>query len=154
MHGTVFYLYLCYVILNQPLIQNIKIMKTKIYSLLAITLFLLTAVVVFKTTNDSDRSISGKVVESYGTEAIENALVTVSQKGKVIAKTFVNEDGSFEIKNLPKEVVEFTIENVSYHCYSKSIDLSTNKKFNLGTIGLSFVENVLEEIIINVNRKI
>ena len=128
-------------------------MKKTIYLFLCTIAIALTTMVVLSH-NDKNCTVSGKVVESSSKEVIDNALVTVSKKGVVIAKTFVNQDGSFKLKNLPSEVLEFTIQNVAYNCYSKTVNLKNVRNMNIGNVGLELMDTVLDELIIEVKRKI
>lgn len=128
-------------------------MKKTIYLLLCTIAIVLTTMVVLSQ-NDKNCIVSGKVVESSSKEVIDNALVTVSKKGVVIAKTFVNQDGSFKLKNLPSEVLEFTIQNVAYNCYSKTVNLKDVRNMNIGNVGLELMDTILDELIIEVKRKI
>ncbi len=128
-------------------------MKKTFYLLLCTIAIVLTTMVVLSQ-NDKNCTVSGKVVESSSKEVIDNALVTVSKKGVVIAKTFVNQDGSFKLKNLPSEVLEFTIQNVAYNCYSKTVNLKDVRNMNIGNVGLELMDTVLDELIIEVKRKI
>ena len=97
-------------------------------------------------------NLSGKLVENTSSEVIDNALVTVSENGKVIAQTTVGEDGSFTLKNLPNRLLSLSIENVAYNTVNKTINLVNASTFDFGNISLDTHITILEEMIILVKR--
>lgn len=105
-----------------------------------------------KVSNNNGCEFSGKLVENSNNEIVDNALVTVSDNGKVIAQTTVNEDGTFTLKNLPNRLLSLSIDNVAYNTVNKTIDLVNSSKLNLGNISLDTHVNILEEMIILVKR--
>lgn len=59
-----------------------------------------------------------------------------------------------KFKSLSSEVLESTIQDVTYNCYSKTANLKDVRNINIGNVGLELVDIVLDELIIEVKRKI
>ena len=59
-----------------------------------------------------------------------------------------------KFKSLSSEVLEFTIQDVTNNCYSKTANLKDVRNINIGNVGLELVDIVLDELIIEVKRKI
>lgn len=105
-----------------------------------------------KQINNEGCQLSGKLVENSNNEVIDNALVTVSENGKVIAQTTVKEDGSFSFDKLPNRLLSLSIENVAYTTVNKTINLVNTSKFNFGNISIDSHITLLEEMIIFIKR--
>lgn len=125
----------------------------------AVYLFMFSMVTLFGATIYSNNQfknegcdLSGKLVENSNSEIIDNALVTVSDNGKVIAQTTVKNDGSFTFKKLPNRLLSLSIENVAYTTVNKTINLVNASSFSFGNISLDTHVNILEEMIILVKR--
>ena len=100
----------------------------------------------------NNASISGSLFEECNDSVVDNALITISENGKVIAKTITNEDGSFRVENLPHKKLQVTIENLAHATYTKTVDFINEKQVNLGKVILAEQATILEDLIILVRK--
>lgn len=97
-------------------------------------------------------TLSGRLIDECSNNFIDNAIVTISENGRVIAKTVANEDGTFVIDNLPHKKLQVTIENLAHTTYTKTVDFIHEKQVNLGKIILAEQVTILENLIILVKK--
>jgi len=131
-------------------------MKKSVYFLMFVVIALITTLMSLKNLNQRidvhGATVSGKLIEKNNNLAVNDALITVSDEGKVIAQTTVEKDGTFSVENLPNKMLDLSIENVAYTTVNKTIDLVNTTSFNFGNISLEMPVTVLEELIIFVKR--
>ena len=96
--------------------------------------------------------IKGKITEKTTNEPVGFVSVAISANGQIISGDLTDEDGSFTITNLPNSQVEVSVEYIGFKTYKNTIDLSTEKTIDLGTIALETDEQVLDAIVINAER--
>lgn len=99
-----------------------------------------------------NRKLNGKLVEFSNSNVIDNALVTVSENGKIVAQTTAMEDGTFSFENLPSKVLDLSVENVAYNTVNTSIDLLNNKEVKIEKIRLKTHVHLLSEMLILIKR--
>ena len=97
-------------------------------------------------------SIKGVVTESNTKNAISFASVAISANGQIISGDLTDEDGTFTITNLPNTTVEVSVEYIGFKTYKNTVNLSTQKNVDLGTILLELNEEVLDAIVIDAER--
>ena len=100
----------------------------------------------------NNASISGSLLDECNNTVVDNAIVTVSENGKVLAKTIANEDGTFKIENLPHRKLQVTFENLAHATYTKTVDFINEKQVNLGKVFLTEQATILEDLIILVRK--
>ncbi|WLD22899.1 TonB-dependent receptor [Flavobacterium dauae] len=101
---------------------------------------------------NGDGIIKGKITEKITNEPVGFASVAISANGQIISGDLSDEDGSFTITNLPNSQVEVSVEYIGFKTYKNTIDLSTEKTIDLGTIALETDEQVLDAVVINAER--
>src|SRR5690606_31854236 len=102
--------------------------------------------------NNGNGIIKGKVTEKTTNEPVGFASVAISANGQIISGNLTEEDGSFTITNLPNVSVEVSVEYIGFKTYAKTVNLSSEKTIDLGTIALETDEQVLDAIVINAER--
>lgn len=125
-------------------------MKKK-YLTLSFIMAVSTSVWAQQPTN-GDGIIKGKITEKITNEPVGFASVAISANGQIISGDLSDEDGSFTITNLPNSQVEVSVEYIGFKTYKNTIDLSTEKTIDLGTIALETDEQVLDAVVINAER--
>nr|WP_297307219.1 hypothetical protein [uncultured Flavobacterium sp.] len=126
----------------------------KAIGLFVFSFLLLFVSISYKNSNQlvNNRKLNGKLIEYSSDEIVDNALVTVSENGKIVAQTNVENDGSFSFDELPNKILNLNVENVSYSSVNATIDLVNNKEVIIEKLYLDFKINLLEEILILVKR--
>lgn len=97
-------------------------------------------------------TVKGKVTEKSTKNAVGFASVAILANGQIISGDLTDEDGVFTIANLPNTQVEVSVEYIGFKTYKNTIDLSTEKTIDLGTISLETDEEVLSEVVIQAER--
>tara|TARA_R110000868_G_scaffold98706_2_gene271745 strand:- start:32542 stop:34992 length:2451 start_codon:yes stop_codon:yes gene_type:complete len=111
-------------------------------------------------------TVSGKIIDRTLHEPVAYAAIVIkSQDGsKIITGGITEDDGSFEIKNIPEGTLKFEVQFIGYKTYSTQITISKeNRKIDLGEViledetqELSGVEVVAERTTIEqkIDRKV
>lgn len=84
-------------------------------------------------------SVTGKVIDKALQQPIAYAAIVIKTQDGSNDKTggITQEDGTFEIKNLPKGDLIFEVQFIGYKTHSQEITISKkDRKLNLGTIAL------------------
>jgi len=125
-------------------------MKNKYFTL---SLFLaLSAAAMAQQPAQGNGTIKGKIIEKNTKNAVGFASVAISANGEIISGDLSDEDGSFTISNLPNQEVEVSVEYIGFKTYKNTVNLSTDKNIDLGTILLEADEEVLDAVVINAER--
>jgi len=125
-------------------------MKNKYFTL---SLFLaLSAAAMAQQPVQGNGTIKGKIIEKNTKNAVGFASVAISANGEIISGDLSDEDGSFTISNLPNQEVEVSVEYIGFKTYKNTVNLSTDKNIDLGTILLEADEEVLDAVVINAER--
>lgn len=111
-------------------------------------IFLFIIFLFFYTFTYSQSVLNGKVVDKTDNKPLTNASIILLNQDSIL-KFFVraDEDGNFQIKNIPNAPYIFLITYPKFELYSKDIDLKQNT--NLNTIPLSSRANLIEEVIVS-----
>lgn len=125
-------------------------MKNKYFTL---SLFLaLSAAAMAQQPVQGNGTIKGKIIEKNTKNAVGFASVAISANGEIISGDLTDEDGSFTITNLPNQEVEVSVEYIGFKTYKNTVNLSTDKNIDLGTVLLETDEEVLDAVVINAER--
>lgn len=125
-------------------------MKNKYFTL---SLFLaLSAAAMAQQPVQGNGIIKGKIIEKNTKNAVGFASVAISANGEIISGDLTDEDGSFTITNLPNQEVEVSVEYIGFKTYKNTVNLSTDKNIDLGTVLLETDEEVLDAVVINAER--
>ena len=125
-------------------------MKNKYFTL---SLFLaLSAAAMAQQPVQGNGTIKGKIIEKNTKNAVGFASVAISANGEIISGDLTDEDGSFTTTNLPNQEVEVSVEYIGFKTYKNTVNLSTDKNIDLGTILLETDEEVLDAVVINAER--
>ncbi len=84
-------------------------------------------------------SVTGKIIDKVLQQPIAYAAIVIKTKDGSNDKTggITQEDGTFEIKNLPEGDLIFEVQFIGYKTHSQQITISKkDRKLNLGTIAL------------------
>ena len=84
-------------------------------------------------------SVSGKVVDKTLNQPIAYAAIVIKSRDEsgVVTGGITQEDGTFEIKDLPEGELTFEVQFIGYRTHSQPITISRkNRKLDLGTIVL------------------
>jgi outer membrane receptor protein involved in Fe transport len=110
--------------------------------LLLLAMFLCIAVFANTPPKKSDLkigSVTGKVIDKALQQPIAYAAIVIKTRDGSNDKTggITQEDGTFEIKNLPEGDLIFEVQFIGYKTHSQQITISKkDRKLNLGTIAL------------------
>jgi len=125
-------------------------MKNKYFTL---SLFLaLSAAAMAQQPVQGNGTIKGKIIEKNTKNAVGFASVAISANGEIISGDLTDEDGSFTITNLPNQEVEVSVEYIGFKTYKNTVNLSSDKNIDLGTVLLETDEEVLDAVVINAER--
>ena len=95
-------------------------------------------------------SVSGRVIDAQLNEPLPyvNIVITDTAK-KIITGGITNDDGTFEIKNIPEGTITVSIQFVGFKTIDKNVTLGKgNYKLNLGDIKLEEESTGLDEVTI------
>lgn len=94
--------------------------------------------------------ITGKVVDKTNSEALPYVNIVIRDLAKkIITGGITNENGFFEIKDIPKGNSLIEVQYIGFKTYSKKINITNkNKNINLGTITLEEDSATLDEIVV------
>lgn len=87
-------------------------------------------------------SISGKVVDKKTNEPLPYVTIVVKENENIITGGITSESGEFNIEKLIPKKYAVEIQFIGYKTIVKDIDLTNDKKINIGTI--SIVEDVAQ----------
>ena len=90
------------------------------------------------------QSISGYIRDSVNNSAIVNAIVVTEPPGKF---TYSDQNGFFELKNLPQQKIEVKITHMGFEIFQQSVDLSGKDKISLA-VNVTPSPISLEEILV------
>tara|TARA_R110000796_G_scaffold104102_1_gene213813 strand:+ start:198087 stop:200537 length:2451 start_codon:yes stop_codon:yes gene_type:complete len=82
-------------------------------------------------------SITGKIIDKTLEEPVAYAAIVIkSQDGStIITGGITQENGSFEVKNIPEGIITFEVQFIGYKTYSRQVTISKDKrKVDLGVI--------------------
>lgn len=94
-------------------------------------------------------SINGNVVDNHTNQPVPYAAVVIkSEDGtKTITGSITNDDGSFEIKQLPDGTFTFEVQFIGYKTYSQKLVIAKGKRnLNIGTVTLEEETKELEGV--------
>ncbi len=93
-------------------------------------------------------SISGKVIDKVTNESLPYVNIVVKDTAnEVITGAITNDDGVFNIKNLPEGNSIVEVQFIGYKTVKKTISIQkNNRKINLGTIALQEDATTLDEV--------
>jgi outer membrane receptor protein involved in Fe transport len=94
--------------------------------------------------------ITGKVIDKTTNEALPYVNIVIRDIAKkIITGGITNENGSFEIKQIPKGNSVIEVQYIGFKTYTKNISITNNNKtINLGTIALEEDSASLDEVIV------
>ncbi|MAU16893.1 MAG: TonB-dependent receptor [Muricauda sp.] len=119
---------------------------------LLFALFLCTISHFISFANDPENalgSINGNVVDNLTNQPVPYAAVVIkSEDGtKTITGSITNDDGSFEIKELPDGTFIFEVQFIGYKTYSQKLVIAKGKRnLNIGTVTLEEETKELEGV--------
>ncbi len=100
-----------------------------------ILFIMLNFVLIFNINAQTFNSITGKIIDSYSEKELESVMITI-QKTSII--TYSKSDGTFNIKNIPKEDVILKLSLTGFEILKIPINISeNNEKLDLGIIRLT-----------------
>ena len=103
------------------------------------------AFLFFNLTQSPAQSIDGYVKDSTTNSAIVNAIIVSEPKGQF---TYSDQNGYFELKDLPAEKINLKISHMGFEIFQKSVDLSDKDHLSL-SINVKPTPIALEEILIS-----
>lgn len=94
--------------------------------------------------------ITGKVIDNTTKEALPYVNIVIRDIAqKIITGGITDENGSFNIKDIPKGNSLIEVQYIGFKIYSKKINITKKKKIvNLGTIALEEDSATLDEIVV------
>jgi len=108
---------------------------------LIILFIMLYVISIFNINAQVFNSITGKIIDSYSEKDLESVMITI-QKTSIL--TYSKSDGTFNIKNIPKEDVILKLSLTGFEILKIPINISeNNEKIDLGIIRLT--EKIKEE---------
>ena len=108
-----------------------------------------------QTKNESRVVITGRVIDATNNLPISYATVIIkSEDGQYISGSITNEQGGFEIKDIPPGNYLLEVQFIGYNSSTQplSLDTSTPKKLNVGTLQIQEAVSQLEEVMVTAER--
>ena len=120
---------------------------------LKLVIFISTALLSCLAFSQNKANIYGRVLEKENQEAIPFANIILLENEKQIAAGITDDDGTFELNNIPEGNYLLKIEFLGFKKHQEKLNIGRlNKQYNLGKIELIPDEETLDEVVLKGNK--
>lgn len=110
-------------------------------------LFMLLLGSIMTLTAQNQGSITGRVTDKATTQPLSYVTIAIKENGNVVTGGITNDNGEFEIKNLPLKNYTVEIQFIGYKTYVASANLTdANRNAALGTIAITEETTTLDAV--------
>jgi outer membrane receptor protein involved in Fe transport len=103
----------------------------------------------------SNKTVKGKVVDGLTKESVPYASIVIKSNttNKIISGGITDDNGNFEVKNIPNENLNLEVQFIGYKLFSRNLGLSDSSKvLDLGVIEIEEDSEQLEGVEITAER--